>query len=101
MQEPVGGVVTDLLYISITLAAASALLVRRATMAAAASPRSRSRLAATRSSVEPTRVARSARLRRVRLPKQTRPQPRLHAAEVGHEAGSLHWCRRSVGGDLG
>jgi hypothetical protein len=86
VQEQVGGVVTDLLYISTALAAASALLVRRATMAAAASPRSRSRLAAMRSSVEPTRVARSARLRRVWLPKQTRPRPRLHAAEVGHEA---------------
>jgi hypothetical protein len=84
MQEPVGGVIIDLLYISTALAAASALLVRRATTAA--SPQSRSRLAATRSSVEPTRVARSARLRRVWLLKQARPRPRLHAAEVGHEA---------------
>jgi hypothetical protein len=81
VQEPVGGVVTDLLYISTALAAASALLVRCATTAAAVSPRSRSRLATTRSSVEPTRVACSARLRRVRLPNQTRP--RLHAVEVG------------------
>jgi hypothetical protein len=78
LTVPVGGVVTDLLYISTALAAASALLVRRATTAAAASPQSRSRLAAARSSVEPTRVARSARLRRVRLPKQTRPRPQLH-----------------------
>ena len=78
LTVPVGRVVTDLLYISTALTVASALLVRRATTAATTSPQSRSRLAATRSSVEPTRVARSARLRRVRLPKQTRPRPRLH-----------------------
>jgi hypothetical protein len=86
MQEPIGGVVIDLLYISTALAVASALLVRRTTMAMAASPRSRSRLATTRSSIEPTRVTRSAWLRRVQLPKQMRPWPQLHAAEVGHEA---------------
>jgi hypothetical protein len=78
VQELVGGVVIDLLYISTALVAASALLVRHATTAAAASPWSRSRLAVTRCSVEPTRVSHSAWLRRVRLPKQTRPRLRLH-----------------------